>query len=661
MLQNLNMKAKNKKTMKTININKILFLSIFFLMTLHLEAMNSIVKYDNPQNTSGSFNLLASDCTQSGWSYYFEITVGVQVLTKIDFNFGANVFAYIRSNFGVLTQGYGPYSGTGSILSDFSGKIAITISGFGTSSPYLFNLKFSTGSYSAIQDSYIHGNSIVDGNIGVGTLIPNGNLDVEGTTFLNNNNILKSKTLSIQNSAMNPSGNTGIYSNIYNPSASVCGIYSTVSGGGSLNQRWAGYFSGGDVEVSGGNLKVSGNSYLAGNVGVGTTAPTQALNVVGRIGVSPSGTRSDEGYNGGLMITKPIASGQYINLVRSGIVPWSIGTVYNSSTFAIGLGKSPDDKFTNPFFNIDTNGNLGVGTTTPNAKIESVSGVNAFPAVTGTIQSGSALRLRGGDNAVLDFGMNSINTWIQATDQNNLGLNYNISLNPNGGNVAIGTKTASEKLTVAGGHTDTKIRLSSTGNGSDQPANLSLWASEPGVTYYGTGIGYNVNGSPYYGRLDNTRGSSYIRFLPGETKFQFQNTAGSNIDALTIKENGFVGIGIGSGIPDQLLTVNGTIHAKEIIVTVDVPSDFVFNTSYKLMPLNEVEKYVTTNSHLPEIPSAAEIKKNGLSMGEMQNKLLQKVEELTLYMIDQQKIINMQSAQISQQNTKIENLEKKLK
>jgi len=451
-----------------------------------------------------------------------------------------------------------------------------------------------------------------------------------------------------------------LYSN--NMYSVYLGAYSKSQADNQTNQIVIGYnaIGNGSNTVTLGNDNITG-TILKGNVGIGTATPTQALNVVGRIGVSPSGTGSDEGYNGGLMITKPIASGQYINLVRSGIVPWSIGTVYNSSTFAIGLGKSPDDKFTNPFFNIDTNGNLGVGTTTPNAKIESVSGVNAFPAVTGTIQSGSALRLRGGDNAVLDFGMNSINTWIQATDQNNLGLNYNISLNPNGGNVAIGTKTASEKLTVAGGHTDTKIRLSSTGNGSDQPANLSLWASEPGVTYYGTGIGYNVNGSPYYGRLDNTRGSSYIRFLPGETKFQFQNTAGSNIDALTIKENGFVGIGIGSGIPDQLLTVNGTIHAKEIIVTVDVPSDFVFNTSYKLMPLNEVEKYVTTNSHLPEIPSAAEIKKNGLSMGEMQNKLLQKVEELTLYMIDQQKIINMQSAQISQQNTKIENLEKKLK
>jgi hypothetical protein len=71
------------------------------------------------------------------------------------------------------------------------------------------------------------------------------------------------------------------------------------------------------------------------------------------------------------------------------------------------------------------------------------------------------------------------------------------------------------------------------------------------------------------------------------------------------------------------------------------------------MPLNDVEEYVKINSHLPEIPSAEEITKNGFKMGEMQNKLLQKVEELTLYMIEQQKTINQQSA-------KIEELEKKL-
>lgn len=118
-------------------------------------------------------------------------------------------------------------------------------------------------------------------------------------------------------------------------------------------------------------------------------------------------------------------------------------------------------------------------------------------------------------------------------------------------------------------------------------------------------------------------------------------------------------VGIGTQSPDQKLTVKGKIHAEEVIVDLNVPvADYVFKPTYKLMPLHEVEQFVKTNSHLPEIPSATEITKNGLSMGEMQNKLLQKVEELTLYMISQQKTIDQQQAQIKELNNKLSKLDK---
>ena len=117
-------------------------------------------------------------------------------------------------------------------------------------------------------------------------------------------------------------------------------------------------------------------------------------------------------------------------------------------------------------------------------------------------------------------------------------------------------------------------------------------------------------------------------------------------------------MGIGTANPDQSLTVNGKIHATEVIVDLAIPADYVFKPTYKLMPLHEVEQFVKINSHLPEIPSATEITKNGLSMGEMQNKLLQKVEELTLYMISQQKTIDQQQAQIKELNNKLSKLNK---
>lgn len=108
-------------------------------------------------------------------------------------------------------------------------------------------------------------------------------------------------------------------------------------------------------------------------------------------------------------------------------------------------------------------------------------------------------------------------------------------------------------------------------------------------------------------------------------------------ESLRINSVGNVGIGVSS--PGVKLDVNGTIHAKELKVDITFPADYVFDDNYKLLPLEKVMEYVLINKHLPEIPSAKEIKENGLNLGEMQNKLLQKIEELTLYIIEQQKQI----------------------
>lgn len=120
---------------------------------------------------------------------------------------------------------------------------------------------------------------------------------------------------------------------------------------------------------------------------------------------------------------------------------------------------------------------------------------------------------------------------------------------------------------------------------------------------------------------------------------------GAGKTPFVIKGNGFVGIG--TDTPDHLLTVKGTIHAREVLVDLNGPlADYVFEPDYALMPLSEVESFVKANKHLPEIPSAAEVKENGLNMGEMQNKLLQKIEELTLYVIELQKTNEKQNAEI---------------
>lgn len=108
-------------------------------------------------------------------------------------------------------------------------------------------------------------------------------------------------------------------------------------------------------------------------------------------------------------------------------------------------------------------------------------------------------------------------------------------------------------------------------------------------------------------------------------------------------------IGIGTAAPDAKLTVNGSIKAERIDVVSDVPaSDHVFNTDYPLMSLKELDAFIQANKHLPEVPTAEEFKANGYSVGEMDDLLLRKIEELTLYIIELEKEMEELKAKINE-------------
>lgn len=121
--------------------------------------------------------------------------------------------------------------------------------------------------------------------------------------------------------------------------------------------------------------------------------------------------------------------------------------------------------------------------------------------------------------------------------------------------------------------------------------------------------------------------------------------------------NGNVGIGTMS-TGDHKLAVEGSIGAREIKVQATGWSDFVFKKEYILPSLEEVEKHINKKGHLKNIPSEEEVLKNGINLGEMNAKLLQKIEELTLYMIDQNKQLKAQNDQIKLQNQEIQLLKK---
>ena len=109
------------------------------------------------------------------------------------------------------------------------------------------------------------------------------------------------------------------------------------------------------------------------------------------------------------------------------------------------------------------------------------------------------------------------------------------------------------------------------------------------------------------------------------------------------------GVGIGTEIVGSFkLAVEGKIGAHEVVVTTDGWADFVFEPDYNLMSLKELETFIKANKHLPEIPTTTEVKENGISIGEMNAKLLQKIEELTLYMIELKKEVEI----LKEQNKK---------
>jgi hypothetical protein len=152
------------------------------------------------------------------------------------------------------------------------------------------------------------------------------------------------------------------------------------------------------------------------------------------------------------------------------------------------------------------------------------------------------------------------------------------------------------------------------------------------------------NGSAY-------RPSATIRFFAdgdvtssstaGKIIFQTQPSGsavnGTLQDRMIIRENGYVGIGTND--PQSLLAVNGKITSTEVEVTLTGWSDFVFNDDYYLRPLEEVEQFIKTNKHLPDVPSEVEVLESGVNVGEMSATLLQKIEELTLYIIELNKRI----------------------
>jgi hypothetical protein len=169
-------------------------------------------------------------------------------------------------------------------------------------------------------------------------------------------------------------------------------------------------------------------------------------------------------------------------------------------------------------------------------------------------------------------------------------------------------------------------------------------------TLYFTNTAIGIN---HYGEFHVNH--NYNAATPDQSRLIFNSYPVQNI--LTISSNGKVGIGTANPDQNARLSVDGKILAEELQIIVDVPADYVFDQTYRLMPLLQVSHYIKENKHLPNIPSATEIQSKGWVVGEMSNKLLEKIEELTLYMIqlkDENEELKKENMEILERLKKLE-------
>ncbi len=318
---------------------------------------------------------------------------------------------------------------------------------------------------------------------------------------------------------------------------------------------------------------------------------------------------------------------------------------------------------TNPvYFN---GGNVGIGTSSPWAPLT----INSTSTITGN--TGVALAFSGHNLPEIGFRFraNGLNFYqviyngssIQWRNWDGSAYTPRLTLT-NAGYLGIGTNSPTSKLQIEGdvliksgeklswGGTQTAIEGSTVSNKIAFFTNNTerLRVDDGGYVGIGTTspsnklqIGSNPTG---YANNDfvvsNGNGSTAIHNDPDNTYF-YTNRAialrpGGSI-ALWAKENGNIGIGTTS--PTEKLSVNGNVLAKKVRVSINAADwpDYVFNTNYKLRSLGDLEAYIKSNNHLPDVPSAKEVATNGLDLGNMDATLLKKVEELTLYLIQENK------------------------
>ena len=391
-----------------------------------------------------------------------------------------------------------------------------------------------------------------------------------------------------------------------------------------------------------------------GNVGIGTTSPTSKLHIAGDGEIIKLQDIFHENTEDEFM-------GWLAGYDKSGDEIWWIGEGSGNNK-VLGFYTNRPGYDLNIFNKekgmvIKDNGSVGIGTSNP----DNVQGWHGAVDVHGLEHSKilATSNTAGVKTGIFSHGAN----WNGVVGRLGTESNHDLRLMAGygkdqftlttNGNVGIGTTSPSQKLEIVN---PTAFNVNMENQGQDH---ISIVSNDPGNGGFYGGITW-MSSDRRRAAIAATREHTDADYVG--LAFFTQGTDGPGPMAESMRITRYGKVGIGTSNPDAKLTVKGGIHAEEVKVDLSVPApDYVFKKGYDLLTIEEVQNHITQKGHLPNIPSATQMEKEGIELGVMNMKLLEKIEELTLYTIAQEKQLKKQEQKNKELEARLEKIEAQLK
>lgn len=452
------------------------------------------------------------------------------------------------------------------------------------------------------------------GNVGIGTTTPATLLDVNGNSTFRN---ILTMDFGTANRKIQLKDN-----GIFMSRLTDGGFQSSITADGSMsyNTRNDHKFFSNSVQIL--TLKE------AGYLGIGTTNPTIPLHVQAASGANimrlSNGTYHTDFVQNSYLSTINASSGFVIN--------WGSGA--NKSEMRLDVTSGKGQFYLSPVYGAFVNG-FGGFKVAHNEKLgfythESTASYGAIGSV-----------------------YTSNNNWGLSFFTRNQGTEAQAAQFSSAGNFMVGTTTDNgNKLQVSGNIWASGLILP-TGAGNGKVLTSDATGTATWQTAATANTVWNLSGN-----AGTTSANNFI----GTTDAQPFVIRTNNAPAITVLANGNVGIGTANiGDAAYKLYVQGSIRTRKVRVDQDTWADYVFEDGYNLPSLEEVETFIKSHGHLKDVVSAKEIREKGLDLGENQRDLLKKIEELTLYVIEQNKQIKAQQMKEETLLYKVELLEEEIK